>query len=745
MATQGAEYGQAIGTYADPSIGDVDTSGSFNTQHPGPRGARPSLLPASDMFDILSGWFKADASHAAEWRILCNEWFDFRAGDQWSPEDRQLLNAQQRPHIVFNRVLTILKAVAGMEINGRHEIHFIPRNTETAEVNELLSAASKWMADGCDAEDEESQAFEDCLTVGVGFVECRLDYEDDQKGKYLEEMVDPREMYWDRTSRKKNMTEARRMARKRKMTLGEAMQMFPGKTRVQLDAAWAIGTEMDEAKKTLEEKRKREENTTDTTYDDQIEVTIVQMQWFERETYYLVADDQQNEKVELTEEKYRTWHARMQMIEGRFPELKMPVAVKMTRKIFKQAWIGSEILKVDDAPIEKQYSWAAQTGELHRTKGMWFGLVHVMRDPQMWANKWLSQSLHIMNSTAKGGILAETDAFEDQRQAEETYARPDSITWMAEKALSGQSPKVMPKPGQGFPNGHIELMQFAITAIRDVTGINLELLGLRDVNQPGILEAMRKQAGMTVLATQFDSLRRFRKLVGRKRLYFIQNFFADGRLIRVVGQDGADAITLLQDKCLGEDDVVVDDTPTSPNQKEANWGIISQFLPLFKEELAAKPEMLALILEYSPLPARLVEAIKKLAEGTKQQDPKEQVALAAGVATVAKLQSEADLNKAKAGGAQATAVYDMAVAQNLAKKNDSSIDTVKEMVDAAHTVAKIEGEKAKADKTKADTALVHASIPGEQARTVQTHVDTARAAIEPIPHHHDAFPKKPSK
>ena len=49
-----------------------------------------------------------------------------------------------------------------------------------------------------------------------------------------------------------------------------------------------------------------------------------------------------------------------------------------------------------------------------------------MRDPQMWANKMLSNALHIANTTAKGGIIAEKNAFDDEQQAEESYARPNA-------------------------------------------------------------------------------------------------------------------------------------------------------------------------------------------------------------------------------------------------------------------------------------------------------------------------------
>ncbi|NIV38716.1 MAG: hypothetical protein GWN58_57650, partial [Anaerolineae bacterium] len=49
----------------------------------------------------------------------------------------------------------------------------------------------------------------------------------------------------------------------------------------------------------------------------------------------------------------------------------------------------------------------------------------------------------------------------------------------------------------------------------DVSGANLELLGMADKVQAGVLEAQRKQAGMTILSWAFDSLRAYRRAHGR--------------------------------------------------------------------------------------------------------------------------------------------------------------------------------------------------------------------------------------
>lgn len=710
--------------------GDVEIARSSDL-----RAKRPSSLNRDDLGRYFKREFQLDASHSSVWRQEARGFFDFIAGRQWTPDEQSQLRDQLRPEVVFNRAITIIKAVAGFEINSRHEIQFLPRNTQDTAVNELLSGASKWMAQDCDGEDEESEAFGHTLICGMGWNEHRMDYEQESSGKYIEEAISPYEMYWDRKAKKKNISDARRKYRLRRMSLLDAMDMFPGYDELQLDARWAVGLEPEQETKTLEEKRRREENTID-NMSDANEVHILHCQWWEREPFWLVADPTTNQKREMSVSQYEELQKRLKMMAKVLPDFVPPPysSVKMMRRVYKQCFIGGEVLVPEDMGEDSNgvsdvmrglipgkdggapkpfdgFTWTCITGESDYNKGTWFGLVQIMKDPAKWSNKWLSQTMHIMNSQAKGGIMVEEDFAADIRKFEENYAKPEAVTKVKKGALSNANgPKFVAKPVGQFPQGFYQLLEFAITSLRDVTGINLELLGQQDQNQPGILEAQRKQAGMTVLATMFDSLRRARKFTGRIRLFMIQNYVSDGRIIRISGPDGVQALPLLRDNCLGEYDVTVDDTPSSPNQKEASWAIIAPMLPMFKDQLAAMPELLVAILEYSPLPNRLVELLKALlSKPNPQRDQAAQLATQKLVAAINKDQSTAEMQLAKAGSTQATATLDLAMAQHLlAKEAGTEGNPAQQHLDALHTAAQIGTETAKADQIRAATRKTHA-------------------------------------
>src|SRR5690606_4710910 len=119
----------------------------------------------------------------------------------------------------------------------------------------------------------------------------------------------------------------------------------------------------------------------------------------------------------------------------------------------------------------------------------------------------------------------------------------------------------------------------------------------------------------------FDSLRRYRKRQGRIMLYLIQNHLADGRLIRIVGKGKEQYIPLVREQVASSKyDIIVDDSPTSPNEKERTWAIIMQMLPMVRDFLT--PPMALELLDYSPLPASMVAGLKEAA--TTQQEQQSQ-------------------------------------------------------------------------------------------------------------------------
>ncbi len=321
-----------------------------------------------------------------------------------------------------------------------------------------------------------------------------------------------------------------------------------------------------------------------------------------------------------------------------------PQSVKQKRRIYKRALIGARILEVRNGPAEGGFSWKCMTGDRDRNTGTWYGIVKVMIDPQRLANKLVSQALHVVNSGAKGGVMAEADAFDDIRDAEENWADPTAIVLTSPGAISGG--KITPRPQNQMPQGIPDLLTLTIATIRDSAGINLELLGMVEREQPGILEHMRKQAGMTVLAGLFDALRRYRKDQGRLLLWYITNFISDGRLIRIGGADSAKYVPLLHQEGVVEYDVIVDDTPSSPNMKERTWAILMQMMP-FLSRIQIPPQVYLEFIKNSPLPETLVAKISQIAEQAGQQQQQNPQMMLAG----ARAQSEAA--RAQLLGAQA--------------------------------------------------------------------------------------------
>ena len=110
-------------------------------------------------FQRLKGWYREDVAKAARWRRQAREDFRFRDGDQWSPEDKRLLEEQGRPAIVFNRIGVLVDAVVGAEVGNRREVRYIPRETGDSLPNEVLTSAARARCVRCSKPDSVPARF----------------------------------------------------------------------------------------------------------------------------------------------------------------------------------------------------------------------------------------------------------------------------------------------------------------------------------------------------------------------------------------------------------------------------------------------------------------------------------------------------------------------------------------------------------------------------------------------------------
>lgn len=696
----------------------TDESGTSETSD------QKTIGDADALFLKLKRWFLADYnSHGqVNWRKEAHEDFAFEAGDQLTEDDKNALKEVNRPIVIFNRIGVSVDSVAGQEVANRQEVQYLPRKQGDVIVNEMLTAAAKWFRQQCDAEDEDSDAFRDTVVCGMGWTETRIDYEDNPQGDPKIDRLDPLEMVWDQSAKKRNLVDKRRVFHiRRDVPIEEARALCPGDPDNPFEDSDYNATWVDDAKDPAKPHEndghfynKPATNGEQDKDSDLNTVTLVRAQWWEREPVWLIPDPRDptgKAIMSLGKDEFSALSAN-----AKAQGFALPKAVKSTKKVYRQAYIGSVLLEIGDAPCPRHFSFNCITGKRDRNKNTFFGIVRAMKDPARWSNKWMSQTMHIMNTSAKGGVAVERGQFfDDDADGESSWAQNDQVTYLKPGAL-GANPRMMPKPVSAFPQASFELMQFAVNSLPQVSGVNVETLGMQAVaDQAAALDRQRKQAVMIILQPLFDGLRRYRKEQGRLMLYLLEHYLSDGRLIKIEGQDKAQYVPLIkQEGDGGQDDydVIVDEAPTSANQKDATWAILQQLLPVIGKMLP--PATWLALLKYSPLPSSAQDDIKQSIEQAQQQPNPEQQ----------KADAELKLQQAKAqSDLQNTAAHSAAKIQTMQAESAAKLQIDREH---AHSQIMLKALTAPQQLDPVTGQPVQGSGAGEQAALIMGFMNQMR-------------------
>src|SRR5262249_6635258 len=85
-------------------------------------------------FEKLKQWIIQDQNASSKWRTEARIDSGFaRSQEQWTPEDRVIMEANNKPCVTFDYIGPTVNSVAGMEVSNRQEVTYLPRTTQRAD------------------------------------------------------------------------------------------------------------------------------------------------------------------------------------------------------------------------------------------------------------------------------------------------------------------------------------------------------------------------------------------------------------------------------------------------------------------------------------------------------------------------------------------------------------------------------------------------------------------------------------
>jgi hypothetical protein len=488
-----------------------------------------------------------------KWQTLARTDFDFRDGDQWTQEERQILEEELRPVLTFNLTKSSVDLIMGMNEDNRMKHRASPTETEDGFLAEVLNDVADWVAESNEFETEEDSALESATICGRGFV--AIDFVPDPKRfgeiHMTEVEVAVNEIHFDPAARRKDLEDASYICWDRWLPISEFNMRYPHikgkqlKDIINMGRTWGVDTvwnaEIPQAAFDIPFDASSDDSDYDTPLDfnffdkSKEMVRVIHMEYWDAFTRYFVFNPQAGVFEEAPE---KPSEETKELFFQEFGE-EMVIEELMDRKVKWLQFIGTAILYDDDSPLPfpgfSIVPLFAYSDVSKRTMNH-FGLVRLMRDPQKEINKRWSQALNMLNQQVQPGIYAETDAFVDAQQAQQSMKEAGAITWTNAGALTGGKLKERTVPT--FPNAPMQMEQFSQDIMKKITGINPDLLGQdRGRQEPGVVVRLRQQQGMTLLKPLFNSYNRMKKGLFKRQLAIIMAYMPDEQILRILGQN----------------------------------------------------------------------------------------------------------------------------------------------------------------------------------------------------------------
>ena len=561
----------------------------------------------------LVGFYQRELERQSINRMEQAEDEDFYDNEQWSDEDKQILNDRGQSPLVYNVISTTVNWIIGSEKRSRTDFKVLPRRKDAGKPAERKTQILKYLSDVNRTPFHVSRAFEDAVKVGVGWIEDGI--QDDLEGEPLYSRYESwRNMLWDSAATEMDLSDGRYQFRTKWLDYDVGAAMFPGRERHIQEAcrdAGSFGTDWihgDDAMDALEDSLS--EGSLDTLLQNRDRFRAIEC-WFRKP---------------VTLQRLRGGEFHGDIYDASFePHLyearsgRATLATKVMMRMHVALMTTSSLLYLGPSPYRhNQYPftpiWCYKRGR----NGMPYGLIRGMKDIQRDINKRASKALHIL-STNK--VIMDEGAVPDLDEFEQEIARPDAII------VKKQGKELTINAERELHAEHLDMMSRSISMIQQQSGVTDENLGRSTNATSGLAIGRRQEQGALATAGIFDNLRYSAQVRGEKVLSAVEQHMTEEKQFRITNMRGTPEYLTINDG-LPENDIV--STKADFIISEQDWRAsvrqaqVAELLDLLGKLAPVNPQaaivMLDLVVESMDLPQR-DELVRRIRQVTGMSDP----------------------------------------------------------------------------------------------------------------------------
>lgn len=491
-------------------------------------------------------------------------------GGQWNDADLAILDSEGRPAYEINQIKPGLEAAFGYQISNRLDIAFQPRSGDANKITaEIRSKVAKQISDNNKVHWVETDVFADGMIQRRGYYNVRMDFDDSLQGELRVTHEDPMDVipdpdassydpkYWQDVIVTRVLSldgiEGHYGVEARKKAEESVGAMYPG--------SW------------VEETGDREKRNTFGSSDTTNETYLARG---EGETVYRIIDRQKHIRTMMQVSVTKTGDVRP--LNGdetpeQLQQLMDAGNMVIDRAVNRVRWT----VTTRDALLFDKWSpydrFTIVPFFPYFRRGQTRGMVDAAIGPQKILNKSISQTIHILNTTANSGYQVEEGQLTEISMSD--LKTKGSSNGLVLERIKG-SPLIEKIHANPMPQGVDRLITLGSNAIQEVT-VPDAMRGIVDGSESGIAVQSRQHAAQQILSVPLDNLSRTRHMLAEWYNYGISKYYDTERVFRITkidpstGKEIDDILVINQfdpstgsyinDMTAGEYDVVVSDQP----------------------------------------------------------------------------------------------------------------------------------------------------------------------------------------